>query len=360
MNQPPKKQTPQKSRKEQKTGEQLIQELTRGEPLAPIYYINGDNPYLIRQLIEMISERIQPAFRDFNLHQVTGGEASGEQISTLAQQLPFMDSQCVVLVREASQLTKRDLEQLQNYLVDPSPTTCLALINPSIEIAFDGRTTSGKILQDSQILCKKPYDNHITQWIKQRSNHHNINLSFDAAARLFDLLGNDLTALDNALQRISLFIGGKGEISIDIINQVIEGDREYNIFDLVKFVSMRQFEQALRYMRGALQQGESPIRLVGLLARTFQKLLSARAIFEQGERSFAAYDSFIHFALRSNRQQFIREFLAQVKRFTLRELLQAMRLLHQADLSLKSTSAIAPELIMENLLLELAIPKRPK
>lgn len=345
-------------RKDNEKGDRLLQRLKKGEPLAPVYYLFGDDPYVVRGIVEEIVGRVQPAFKDFNLHQVTGGEAPGEQIAGLAQQLPVMDEQCVVLVREAGQLKKADWDALQSYLEDPSPTTCLTFVNPSADAGLDGRTKTGKLLKAYLVQCRKPFDNRIPQWIRDRSQQYHLTLHSDAVERLMDLLGTELSALDNALQRLSLFLGGGGTVTLEVVNEAISSDRDYNVFELVKLVGMRDFEQALRFLRGALQRGEAPLKLLGLLAQTFRQLLQARVRFDQGERSLQAFDSFINPKLRYQRERRIREFLDQVQCFSRAELTQALHTMHQTDLALKSTSGLTPELLMERLLMEMCLSGR--
>ncbi len=343
-----------------KTGTQVLRDLEKGQPLAPVYYLHGDDPYQIRNLVSFVVEQVQPAFKDFNLHQVTGGEAPGEQIAALAQQLPVMDERTVVVVREASQLKKADWDALQFYLEDPSPTTCLVFLTSSADSGIDGRTKSGKLLKTYQVECRKPYENRIPQWIQERSHSYDLRLGPGVVERLMDLLGTELSALDNALQRLALFIGGSGQVSLDVVNEAISSDRSYNVFELVKLVGNRQFEQALRYLRGGMARGEAPLKLLGLLAKTFRELLDARVLFDQGERSLQAFDRYINPKLRYNRNDRIRDFLDQVSCFSRRELIRALQLMHQTDLSLKSTSGLTDELLMERLLFEMCLPTAPR
>ncbi len=339
-------------------GDAVLRSLKKGETPGAVYYIHGDDPYLIRGLVELIVGRVQPAFKDFNLHTVTAGDVTGEQIAGLAQQLPVMDEQSVVLVREAGQLKKADWDALQPYLNDPSPTTCLTFVEQKRAASIDGRTKTGKLLKKYVVQCYKPFDNRIPQWIQERSKKYKLRIHSSALERLMDLLGTELSALDNALQRLSLFLGGAGDVTLDVVNEVISSDRDYNVFELVKLLGHRRFEQALRYLRGALQRGEPPLKLLGLMSKTFRELLQARAMFDQGERSIQAYDSFINAKLRYNRDQRIREFLDQVKCFSRIELTHALQLMHQTDLSLKSTSGLTDTLLMENLFFEMCLPTR--
>lgn len=339
-------------------GADVLRGLKKGGALNPVYYVHGDDPYLIRGIVEVIVDRVQPGFKDFNLHTVTGGEVPGEQIAGLAMQLPVMDEQTVVLVREAGLLKKADWDALAHYLEDPAPTTCLTFVEQKRDPSIDGRTKTGKLLKKFVVQCRKPFDNRIPQWVRDRAKQYKLTIHASALERMMDLLGTELSALDNALRRLSLYLGGSGDVTLDVVNEAISSDRDYNVFELVKLLGNRRFEQALRYLSGALQRGEPPLKLLGLMAKTFRELLQARVLFDQGERSIQAYDSFINPKLRYDRDRRIREFLDQVKNFTRVELTRALQLMHQTDLSLKSTSGLTNELLMENLLFEMCLPTR--
>ena len=337
-----------------------MRDLQKGQALAPVYYLHGDDPYQIRNLVSFVVDQVQPGFKDFNLHQVTGGELPGEQVAALAQQLPVMDERTVVVVREASNLKKADWDALQFYLEDPSPTTCLLFVSSGSDSGIDGRTKSGKLLRSFEVQCRKPYENRIPQWIQERSRNYDLRLASGVVERLMDLLGTELSALDNALQRLSLYLGGSGQVTVEVVNEAISSDRNYNVFELVKLVGNRQFEQALRFLRGGMARGEAPLKLLGLLAKTFRELLDARVLFDQGERSLQSFDRYINPKLRYNRDQRIRAFLDQVTCFTREELIRSLRLMHETDLALKSTSGLTPELLMEKLLIEMCQPFMPQ
>lgn len=334
------------------TGSALAQELQGGKPLGPVYYIFGDDPYQIREIKALIQERVQPAFRDFNFHQVTGGEVPGEQIAALANQLPVMDTHTVVIVREAQLLQKGDWTGLVDYLDNPSETTCLAFFAPERTLQVDSRTKAGKLIKKFTVGCLKPFENKMPQWIKQRAKSHKLRIDQDAIYRLLDLLGTELTSLDNALERLSLYLGGKGDVDVELVNRTIAGDRDFNVFELAKFVGQRNIEQALRYLRGILNKGEHPLKLLALLVSAFRKLIKARVEFEKGA-PLKAFDQFVAPQLRYQREQHIRAFVEQVKMFTLDELREAFFLMEKTDLSLKSSSGLTDVMLMEKLILDL-------
>lgn len=339
------------SKKGQK-GKELLAKLQKGAPLAPIYYIYGEDPYLIEALVGHLRGRINPAFKDFNLHHVTGGEASGEKIASLANHLPVMDACCVVLVREAQQLKKADWDELIPYLQDPSETTCLIFLDLQKKAQLDQRTKAGKLVSKFTVECAKPFDNQMPRWVQERAREHKVKLDGDANHRLLELLGSDLASLNNALERLSLYLGGKGHVTVETVNEVIAENRTYNVFDLAGLIGHRDLQGALRLLHGLLATREAPLKLLALLAKAFRDLLRARAEFEQGATP-QDLDKYIPRQLRFKRNERLRAFVEQVRRFNCQELSQALVLMHQTDLALKSTSGLTDTLIMERLVLEL-------
>lgn len=335
-------------------GKDLLRQIRKQKTLAPVYYLYGDDPYQLQELITEITARLQIALKDFNFHQLAGGDISGDKIASLAKQLPMMDDYCIILVREAQQIKKGDWELLLPYLKEPSPTTCLTFVDPSSKPGFDARTKLGKIIKPYLVGCVKPYDNQMPRWLQDRAKHYKVNMGQAALYRLLELQGNDLPGLNNALERLSLYIGGKGEVSIDLVNEVIANNRSFNVFDLSGLVGSKNLSGALRTLRGLLEGGEAPLKLLSLLARAFRDLLKARVDFELGLSGQAIGEKYISKRIPPFfRDEKVRQLLRQVKSFSLPELRRAIFLMHQTDLSLKSTSGLTPELLMERLILEL-------
>ncbi|HAA56478.1 MAG TPA: DNA polymerase III subunit delta [Myxococcales bacterium] len=333
-------------------GKDVLNQVRKGQDLSPVYYICGDDPYLISEIIESLKGRILPQFKDFNLHHVTAGEVEGDKIASLAMQLPVMDACTMVFVREAQLLKKADWEGLARYLEDPSPTTCLVLLDPNDSPQIDKRTKAGKLIAKYTVGCRKPYDNQMPRWVEDRARIHKLRLGPDVAYRLLELLGNDLASLNNALERIALYLGGKGDVSIDLVNEQVAENRTYNLFELSGLIGDRNLQGALHLLRGLMETGEHPLKLLVLMAKAFRSLLKARVAYDQGAR-LHDMDAFVNPRIRYKRDEKVRELFQQVKRFTTPELIKAISLMQEADFSFKSTSGLTPELLMERLVIEL-------
>ncbi len=340
------------------TVNQLIKELKKTKKLAPFYYIYGEDLFAREELLDAIISRMNPDLKDFNFHSVTAGEVTGEQIYNLAQQLPMMDDYTLIIVKEAQLLTASDWELLQGYIANPSPTTCLTFIVPDKEAKLDKRTTVGKLLAPYFVNCKKTWDNKIPQWIINRASYHKLSLEAYVPERLAEMLGSDLWALNSALERLSLYLGGQGVVTLSLLEEVIVEHRSYNIFELSDKIAQRNLQGALKLLRGLLDDGVTPLSLLSLTARAFRILLQARVDIDGGA-PLSSVEKYIPNLPPFIRNKRVAQFTQQVRLFSLAELRKAIQLIQETDISLKSTSGLSVELVMERLIIELCQLKIP-
>lgn len=346
-----------KSESGELTAKQLLTQIKKGDPCGPLCYLYGDDPYLLQEVVEALREQIQPAFKDFNLHQFSGAESEGRQIVAAANQLPVMDRQTLVLVREPDQISKESWDEMKEYLKSPSPTTCLVFVDPNRKPSVPGNTSAGKALKPYQFGALRPFENKMPAWVLERARRHKLKMSMPVAEHLIELLGSEMAALEHAMARIALYLGGQGEVSHEILDEVIVAQRAYNIFDLSGAVAQGDLPQALRLTRNLVEQGEHPLKQLALMTHAFRDLLRARVELDDGMAP-VGLDKYIHPSLRYKREEHLQRFRQQVERFTRKSLIRALGLIHQTDLSLKSSSGLPELLLMEHLILNLCQGQR--
>ena len=292
---------------------------------------------------------------DFNFTSFTGGEVSGGEIADSANQFPMMDQLKVVLVRQADQLNRTDWEKLLPYLQNPVKTTVLIFTDGREKPSYDGRSKWGKILPQYTVLCKKPYDNQIPNWLQHRAKQHSIELTPDSAYLIFEKIGSDLTQLDNALQRLSLFLGGQGKVSSQLVEEVLPEIRESDIFDLLKYIGEKKLEPALKELKRLLERGQSPLGITALLAHNIRQLISARELYDAGDKSLSKFPFPAHFSkfIRKKRAQ---ELKNQLSHFTLSELVRALILIEETEKNLKFNNVLSANLILDQLIFALILP----
>src|SRR3989338_11369175 len=142
-----------------------------------------------------------------------------------------------------------------------------------------------------EYLAKKPNqsqnfkplkDYEVKDWAKFFLNSFDIVLTGEALNFLISNCGCDLWRLDSEIRKIADFSaqggsasGGKikGIVSKSQVEELIIFDREHNIFELTDALLRKNKIKALKALHEAMDNGEKPTELLGLLAWQVRNLL---------------------------------------------------------------------------------------
>lgn len=259
--------------------EELDRALEKGE-FSPIYYIHGDEPYLIERATTRLLERlVDPASRDFNLNVYYATDCKGEDILDASQTMPMFGDRRVVLVKRGQALSQATLDHLLPYVQDPSPTTCLIIQGEKI----DQRKKFFSELKKSGVLvdCKRPYENQMGGFIRSEAAVHGKKVDPAASELLVHLVGNNLQELAAQMEKVALFVGERGTIVLDDVRTVVSDTKVDSVFELANAVGSRNLSAAMRRMQTILRDGEAPLMVLAMLTRHFRQLWQVREMMDR-------------------------------------------------------------------------------
>jgi DNA polymerase-3 subunit delta len=195
----------------------------------------------------------------------------------------------------------------------------------------------------------------------------------DTTTAIVERTGFSVRALDSELEKIILYLGDRTEVRRADVLAVLSNTREASIFDLTNAIEERDAGGTIRALRSLAAQREAAQPVLGMIARTVRTLIVARcALEERLEGTFDAGMSYGTFQARilprlASESGPADEAAAQFRsmhafraftlvkaasRFTLPELLDGLRAIHEADVALKTTGQ-QEGLILEGLALAL-------
>ncbi len=96
--------------------------------------------------------------------------------------------------------------------------------------------------------------------------------------------GSDLAMLRSELEKLCLYVGERPSVSEDDVRAVFRDMSESWIFDFTSALAARQLGRVLPLVRGLLEHGEPPLRLLAMIAREARLLLVARECLDQALR----------------------------------------------------------------------------
>lgn len=325
--------------------EDLIKSLKQGK-LQPLYLFFGEEEFLIQEAVDLIiSKAVDPGARDFNFNMVYCKGSSGNEIVNLAQTFPFMSERRLVIAREIEALKAGDLEELVSYLKSPSPTTCLVMI--ANQPRFDKKSVTAPIEANGAVVrFYSVLDRDVLPWIDSWARQRGLSIQRDAAQYVWQILGNDLQAITNELQKAAIYIRDRKNITFEDVKAVVGDFRDYTPFDLADALGKKSREKAFLILSRLIQEGEQPVGILASIAWNFRRLMKAKAM----EAAGSGYDE-----IKKKMNVIFHQsasFQEQMRSYTLRELQGVFDVLITADKAMKS-SGIGGRLVLERMILRL-------
>jgi DNA polymerase-3 subunit delta len=264
--------------------------------------------------------------------------ASAAQIVDTARTLPMLGGMRFVLVRGLHELPDKEHERLVDYFGKPVDSCCMVLTADKL----DGRSKLVKVAKQRDYLCDvqplKP--GAMRSFATREARRRELRIDDAAIAALVDSIGTDISALDDALERLALYVGDKQPITVSAVEACVSRVRVESIWALVDAVSAKDQRTALKAAASLLDDREPPLRILSLLSRQLRLLGRARQALDAGATPDAA-------AVAAGAPPFkARELAHAARRMNIEQLSRAFRVLCEADLIQKGGKC-PPDIALE-------------
>lgn len=344
--------------------EQILKSWNAGKA-APIYVFHGEEDFLRGELLHLAPELLVPdeATRSFNFDQLYGSETSLGDILTMAAGYPMMADRRLIIVREAekvlrakpastttSRKKKTNDDPLQNYLDRPNPDTVLIFDmekfgaknqSPFKDLAAKAQVVEFTVLKDAEAA----------EWIRDRASQHKKKMSAEAARLMVAQLGISLGLLASELEKLSIYVGERDEITAKDVEALTGASRERSVFELTKAIGTANREVAASILLRILRTGKDQRQFtLIMLYRHFEQLIIARELSGKGEGERAIAEAL---QLHGGAAYFVKETIASARRYSRERLDGALKAIVTAEESTRRASHTNDELLMEMLLMRL-------
>ncbi len=212
---------------------------------SSVYWLEGEEPYYIDKVISFAEHKILTASEaEFNLTVFYGRDTDCEQIINACRRYPMFSEKQVVIVKEAQFL--KNAEKLESYVLNPLPSTMLFVGYKDKKL--DGRSKMAKLLKDKCVYLqtKKMYDSQLPEWTSALIKEKGLTVQPKALMLLIEHVGNDLSRLDNEINKLAINIKEGKPISDDDIENYIGISKEHNVFELQDAIAEKNFAKALK------------------------------------------------------------------------------------------------------------------
>jgi len=191
----------------------------------------------------------------------------------------------VVILKEAQHMGQ--IEKLESYVEKPLSSTILVIDYKDKNV--DGRKSFGKLLKTKSIFIatKKMYDNKLPEWVGGFVSEKGFQISTKAIQIIVDHIGNDISRIQNEIDKLVVNLGDRKKITEDDIEKYIGISKEYNAFEFQDAIAQRNFSKAIRMIQYFESNNKAaPIQLIlPTLYSFFSKLYAVYGLGSRDEKT---------------------------------------------------------------------------
>ena len=314
-------------------------------PLKPLYYVVGEEHYLISEIRKTFMKNIhqEKGMADFNQDDVDAKKLNlGNLISTL-ETLPMMSEKRLVFCQNAEHFKDQDWQKLESFIESPITSTILVCFFKKI----DRRKKFFKKLQQKaeELSAETLREWEISPWIDYLAKDFNLKFSFSSKALFSQLVGTGLMEICNEMNKLKTYIGDKVEVTEEDLISVISRMKIDSVFDLTDAIGKKDLVKSLECLGHLLENNQNEVGALALVARHMRIL----ARFQEGEKRKLPKAKIL--ALAGISPYFFQNYLKQSHLWSEDQITKVMEILFEADKALKS-SPLSSHIWLENFILQ--------
>lgn len=294
----------------------------------PIYFLHGEEAYYIDAITDAILKHaLEDHEKDFNQSIYYGKDSDAASLMAEAKGYPMMAERRVVVLKEAQDF--RGLEDLAPYFDAPSNETVF-VVNYKYK-NYDSRKKSIKAAQKNGLVFKsaKVPEYRLADWIGSYVKSKGFGITPKATMLLAEFLGNDLSKIINEIEKLSILVESGTTINEIHIEENIGISKDYNVFELINAISVRDVTKALKIVDYFYHnpKATSIIMVISNLFNHFSRLMKIHFMENKSKDAIAS-------ALRI--PPFVaNQMLASAKIYNPKKLAANIAILHEFDLKSK-------------------------
>lgn len=329
-----------------------------------LHVLIGEDDFSLRQELENIKKSIGDATALMSNTTVFDGKTvTPEQLRAASESMPFLAEKRLVIVEgllekfESKKENGKKKSSGKNSKQEEYLTFTAAVKNlPSFtELVITGGKVSERnpLLQELMKFTRvKVFPllkaQQLSQWIEKRVSSYGKGkkITPKAVSLMVRLVGNDLWAMSNELEKLILFTDGR-DIDEDDVKAVVSHAQEASIFNMVDAIIEQRIGTAQELLQQLFRQGMAPSQILFMVSR------QVRIIYQVKEmRTAGRQRGEIMGKLGLSSDFVLRKAWEQAERYSPARIKDVYHRLLEADISIK-TGKIEGELALNILIAEM-------
>ncbi len=264
------------------SAEKLNAELAKGTT-SPVYLLTGEDLYRKDQVIKQLQTILHPD--DFNFFKAQPTSQDINEALAQANTSPVFSDVRLIIIAGVDKLRKGSKEQLAliKYAQNPLSTTTLVLTHNDAKKIKTDKTLSDACAETGRVVnFDELKADDLASWVRQYMTAHGLKPNFDAVDLLCECVGSDLHALENEVEKISLFTAQRSDktITTQDVLACIGFKKDENPFELANALTACSKSRALAQIDKLIDGGEEPVAVLAKMTYPILKMARIKRFHE--------------------------------------------------------------------------------
>lgn len=268
------------------TIEVLKKQLREGS-LAALYYLCGDEQYLLDLYYAKFKECCSATLPEFNLIEIDGKKIDYDYLADACSSYPVMAEKKLVTVTdlEAGSLKGTNEKKFSAALADIAPGVTVLFWDHAREKAKSNAIESAvKKLGGEVVRADRPKPEVLIPWARNMVLSGNASISDRDCAYLVEITGGSMLRLSNELNKLLAYVQG-GEIDRALIDKMVAPEEDSSWFAISNAIAEHDFDLLMQALQALYQQNVDDTVIAGMFYRAYVDLWRGETALREGKSS---------------------------------------------------------------------------
>lgn len=253
------------------------------------YIFHGQDDFSAQEALAKIRHAIgAPDMLDLNTAAVDGKTATVSDIINAINALPFLSPKRLVIVsgflsRLGRNKNDADVAETLISALKNMPETTELVFWDMVELKKNHPVLKfGMVHKNCVHYFGVPQKQTLPKWIEKRVQQKGGKMEFQAGQALSNVVGDDLRALDNEIEKLLLYVGDSRPVTLADVALLCPYTADSETFAMANAIGRRDTRSALDQLHKRLEEGQNPLAILAGIASQFRGLLEVKSMAEAG------------------------------------------------------------------------------
>lgn len=337
---------------------EFIQDV-KNDNIKSVYFFTGEEAYIMNNVIKVLKEKyIDESLETLNYIVLDGKEINFDSVLNACETLPFMAQKKIVIIKDIGEMVENnqnDFEgKMATYFEELADYVCLVIMDRSSNFKKTGKIYRTIRKLDGIVEFPRLKGADLSNWVNKgfRENNKeisNVDLNYFIQQSTYSDYNSTKTLydLENELKKVASHSSNR-KVSKEDIDSSLARTLDTNIFNLLKSITDKDSESALRIFNEMYIANEPVQRILFMIIRQLRLILSYKLYKEKGYS-----ESQVQEKLQVKAFEF-KKISAQASGFSEGQLRKALNYILETDIKQK-TSSYDEKLALEILIINLSM-----